>query len=451
MFEFNMQEMLGEDYIKYISSFDHAHYQGLRVNTTKVSVEEFKKISPFLLKQVPWCENGFYYEPKEKPAKHPFYHAGLYYIQEPSAMVSAAFLPVEPGEKVLDLCAAPGGKSTQLAAKLFGKGLLVSNDISYSRTRALLKNIELFGIGNSVVVSEPPQVLAARFPNYFDKILIDAPCSGEGMFRKQFNMIQAWEKNGIELFVALQRSILTEAVKMLKPGGKLIYSTCTFSKEENEHAIEYLLNLNQNLSLVELPLLNGFDTGHPDWGITENMELKKTRRLWPHHIEGEGHFVAMVEKKGAINEEDVTPPSAYQYHNQMPSTFLKEFLGNIQYTFKPEQIECVGEKVYYIPDDMPDVKGLRLLRCGLYLGNMRKNRFEPSGSLAMFLNAKNFDNVISFELSDDRVVRYLKGETIETEAKSGYVLVCVSGYPLGFAKSNNGVLKNKYPAGWRFT
>ena len=253
-FETKMKEMLGPDYEKYLASFKEEPSQGLRVNTGKLSLEEFKAISPFPLTPVPWCPNGFYYGREDKPAKHPFYYAGLYYIQEPSAMTPASLLPVEEGDRVLDLCAAPGGKSTELAAKLMGTGLLVSNDISNSRAKALLKNLELFGAGNILVTSEPPNVLAGRFPAFFDKILIDAPCSGEGMFRKQNSMIKAWEKNGVDLFVGLQRSILKEAVAMLKPGGKLLYSTCTFSKEENERSIEYLLSLDDSLHLEELPM-----------------------------------------------------------------------------------------------------------------------------------------------------------------------------------------------------
>ena len=224
-FEQKMKEMLGPDYENYLASFECEAHQGLRVNTSKISVEDFLKISPYELKTVPWCPNGFYYEKTEKPAKHPFYFAGLYYIQEPSAMTTASLLPVEEGDVVLDLCAAPGGKSTELAAKLNGTGLLVTNDISNSRAKALLKNIEVFGVGNALVTSEPPNELAKRFPAFFDKILIDAPCSGEGMFRKQANMTKAWESNGVDLFVGLQRSILKEAVTMLKPGGTIIYST----------------------------------------------------------------------------------------------------------------------------------------------------------------------------------------------------------------------------------
>lgn len=452
-FEEKMKEMLGEDYENYLASFEKEAHQGLRVNTAKISVDDFLKISPYELKPVPWCPNGFYYDKKEKPAKHPFYFAGLYYIQEPSAMTTASLLPIEEGDVVLDLCAAPGGKSTELAAKLHGTGLLVTNDISNSRAKALLKNIEVFGVGNALVTSEPPNELAKRFPAFFDKILIDAPCSGEGMFRKQNNMTKAWESNGVDLFVGLQRSILKEAVTMLKPGGTIIYSTCTFSKEENEQSIEYLLSLDESLHLEELPLFDGFDKGHPEWGLTGNNELTKTRRLYPHCIEGEGHFVAMLKKEAGSN---ISPVSEYAFSKEKLSKEAEDFIKSLDYPFDLSRVEAQKERVFYIPEKMPFVKGLRILRCGLYMGDMKKNRFEPSQSLAMFLKENEFPNTLKLSVDDVRVVKYLKGETIELEdaemktCKDGICLICVENYPLGFGKLAKGTMKNKYLPGWRW-
>ena len=436
-----------------MASFECDAYQGLRVNTAKISVEDFIKLSPYELKQVSWCPNGFYYDKAQKPAKHPFYFAGLYYIQEPSAMTTASLLPVEEGDMVLDLCAAPGGKSTELAAKLNGTGLLVTNDISNSRAKALLKNMEVFGVGNALVTSEPPNELTKRFPEFFDKILIDAPCSGEGMFRKQGNMTKAWEKNGVDLFVGLQRSILKEAVTMLKPGGIMIYSTCTFSKEENEQAIEYLLSLDDSLHLQELPLFDGFDKGHPEWGLTGNEELTKCRRLWPHRIEGEGHFVAMVRKD---RNQAAAPITEYIFSKERLSREAVDFIESIRYPFDLSRMDVQKERVFYIPEKMPYVKGLRILRCGLYMGDMKKNRFEPSQSLAMFLKASQFPNSICLSVADERVIKYLKGETIELEEnernvyKDGICLICVEQYPLGFGKLSKGTIKNKYLPGWRW-
>ncbi len=453
-FDQRIKEMLGEDYQSYLDSFHMDSYQGLRVNTSKISVEDFLKISPFRLEPVDWCPNGFYYEKQEKPGKHPYYFAGLFYIQEPSAMTTASLLPVKEGDFVLDLCAAPGGKSTELAAKLKGTGLLVTNDISHSRAKALLKNIEMFGVGNALVTSEPPNVLAKRFPGFFDKILIDAPCSGEGMFRKQSNMMKAWEQNGVDLFVGLQRSILKEAVTMLKPGGKIIYSTCTFSKEENEQSVEYLLSLDASLHLVELPFYQGFDKGHPEWGLTGQTDLSKCRRLWPHRVKGEGHFVAMVEKDNSSKVS--APASDYVFSKEKLSREAIAFIKDIAYPFDMNRFDVQKERVFYLPENMPDVRGLRVLRCGLYMGDMKKNRFEPSQSLAMFLKQNEFRNVVNLRVEDDRVLKYLKGETIELQENEmdnlseGMCLICVDTFSLGFGKINHGMIKNKYLPGWRW-
>lgn len=449
-FEENMRKLLGDDYDNYVDCLEQPMRHGIRINTMKISVEDFLKINPFSLKPVPWCPNGFYYdETIDKPSKHPYYFAGLYYIQEPSAMTPASVLPVEEGERVLDVCAAPGGKSTELAAKLSGTGILVSNDVSASRAKALLKNLEVFGSTNSLIISEPTNKLASRFPEYFDKILIDAPCSGEGMFRKSQSMITAWENNGNMLFVDLQRMILTDVVKMLKPGGMLLYSTCTFSPLENEQSVEYMLSLDDSLSVAEFDKYEAFDNGHPEWSETGNADLVKTARLWPHRIDGEGHFVCLVKKAG--EKSTVKSRGDYPIKKAKLTKEAEDFLKRIKLPISMDRIEMSMDKLYYIPEAFPSVKGLRILRCGLYLGEIKKNRFEPSQALAMALSADQFDNVVSFSAEDDRVIKYLKGETIDTDEdiKNGFVLVCVDGYPLGWGKSNNGTIKNKYLPGWR--
>lgn len=446
-FETRMKEMLGEEYTQYQASLNQPSFHGLRVNTNKISVEEFLRISPFSLKPVPWCSNGFYYEESGQPAKHPYYFAGLYYIQEPSAMIPASVIPIEAGDRVLDICAAPGGKSTELAAKLQGTGLLVSNDISNSRAKALLKNLELFGVPNMLVTSEPSNVIADYFEGFFDKILIDAPCSGEGMFRKSNAMIKAWENHGVDVFVNLQQSILREMVKCLRPGGTMVYSTCTFSPEENEQAMDYLLELAPDMELVELPMYEGFDTGHSEWSRTGTGSVEYCRRLWPHRIQGEGHFVAMVRKQKSAEVQGVNWHRGSKV--KLPEEVV-EFLNRIRWDWDMSRMELQKERLYYLPKDMPNVKGLRLLRNGLFLGELKKNRFEPSQSLAMALKMEEFDQSVSLPVSDERVIRYLKGETIDLEGKNGTILFCVDGYPLGWGKLTNGTLKNKYLAGWRW-
>lgn len=447
-FQEKMRNLLGEeDYQVYLDSFEQKNKSGLRVNTGKISVEDFLKISPFELERVPWTTNGFYYNKEVQPAKHPYYFAGLYYLQEPSAMSPAAFLPVEPGERVLDLCAAPGGKTTELGVKLQGEGVLITNDISHSRAKALLKNVELFGISNAIVVSESPAKLATRFGGYFDKILIDAPCSGEGMFRKDPPIMKNWEKTGVDFYANLQREILPEAVKMLRPGGMLLYSTCTFSPEENEQSIEYLLSLDESLSLVELPMYEGFDTGHPEWGLTGNEELKKTRRIWPHKVAGEGHYVALLKKA-----EDSMPLGTYvpySYKKPKLPKEVMEFMEKTNLQIDERRILVNQDYVYYLPDDLADFQGLRTLRSGLLLGIMKKNRFEPSQALAMALKKDGFCNGIS--IPEENWIKYLKCETIQVEeGENGMALICAEQYPLGWGKNNKGTLKNKYRAGWRW-
>ncbi len=448
-FEKRMRELLGAEYEAFEQGYDAEHAAGMRVNTMKLSVEEFEKLAPVAVRKIPWISNGFYYDADAaQPAKHPYYFAGLYYIQEPSAMTPAAVLPVTPGDKVLDLCAAPGGKSTALAAKLNGEGVLVSNDISNSRAKALLKNLELFGTKNAVIISEPPAKLAERFAGYFDKILVDAPCSGEGMFRKSPAIMKNWEQYGVEYYQKLQREILPSAVKMLKPGGMLLYSTCTFSPEEDEDTLAFLLREYPELSMVESSLsYEGFAPGRPEWADAPE-EVKKAIRIWPHRMEGEGHFVALLQKSAdAVGEALV----AERVRPAKLSDEAKEFLERLSISFAPERIIAREDRLYYLPEELPNLSGLRILRSGLLLGEMKKNRFEPSQALACALKADEYDNCYSLAAEDEDVIRYLKCETITAKesVKDGFVLVCVDGYPLGWGKVANGVIKNKYLAGWR--
>ncbi|MBQ9609589.1 MAG: RsmB/NOP family class I SAM-dependent RNA methyltransferase [Lachnospiraceae bacterium] len=447
-YEENMRILLQEDFDAYEACLDKPMYHGIRINTSKITVEDFLKINPFKLKRIPWCENGFYYdETIDKPSKHPYYYAGLYYIQEPSAMTPASVLPIEPYDKVLDICAAPGGKSTELAARLDGKGVLISNDVSASRAKALLKNLEVFGITDYIITNENTYKLAERFNNYFDKILVDAPCSGEGMFRKSTSMITAWENNGNQMFADMQRNILSDVVKMLKPGGMMVYSTCTFSPLENERSIEYLLSLDENLEISGFDKYEGFDDGHAEWGETGNADLSKAARLWPHRINGEGHFVCLIKKKE--NSDGFSSYGLYNIKKAKPDDTVKAFLSRINKKYDYDRFEINNDRLYYIPDDFPDTTGLRVMRTGLYMGDIKKNRFEPSQSLAMSLKKNEFDNVIDLDIDDERVIKYLKCETIEAEGADGWALICVSSYPLGWGKLKNGILKNKYLTGWR--
>lgn len=425
-------------------------------------------------------------------------------------MTPAACLPVEPGERVLDLCAAPGGKATELGAKLKGKGVLVANDISNSRAKALLYNLEVFGIDNAFVTNETPARLADAFEGYFDKILVDAPCSGEGMFRKEQAVARDWTPEKSEYFAGQQREIVRQAVRMLRPGGKLLYSTCTFAPCEDEQTIAWMLEQFPQMHLIPLPEYEGFSPGRPEWGnensagypegTNGNLELKRCVRIWPHKMNGEGHFLAFLEKDGAgrsvsgeqeesraeqeklmgiLEEKNPKGPQRETKRNgrldqrkkagkkgkasgsvsenalsRKDRELIEEFLKPCSHSFPAERMELRGQKVYLVPELPETVRGLKFLRNGLYMGEIRKDRFEPSQQLAMSLGAGEFQECICLEPDDERAQRYLRGETLnirpeETKSPSGWKLVCVGGLPLGWGKLVQGVLKNKYQSSWR--
>lgn len=452
-FENKMRHILGEEYEEYIRCYDEPRYYGLRVNTSKISVEDFLKICPFELTPVPWIDNGFYYDGEQiSPAKHPYYFAGLYYLQEPSAMTPANRLPVEKGDRVLDVCAAPGGKATELGAKLQKEGVLIANDLSNSRAKGLLKNLEVFGIPNMLVLSEEPGKLVPYFKGYFDKILIDAPCSGEGMFRKDKKMVKAWEEHGPSFFAKIQRSIVTQAAEMLRPGGMILYSTCTFDEEENEGTIEYLLEQYPEFEILPIQPYEGFASGMPELVSSHNPELEKTVRIFPHRMKGEGHYLALLKKGESISDSKL---KEYPCKNKkkIPEE-LAAFFQDVAWEIDPSRLDIHGERVYYMPSNLPDMKGIRFLRTGLLLGELKKKRFEPSQALAMSLAKEEYKHHLDLPVSDERVNRYLKGETIDvddlvSQKASGWHLVCVDGFPLGWGKLSRGTLKNKYLPGWR--
>lgn len=473
-FKEKMNLLLGDEYEAYLKSFEEPCCNGLRINSLKLDKETWMQISPFSLQPVSWIENGFYYisddtasEAELRPSKHPYYYGGLYYLQEPSAMTPANLLPVVPGDRVLDICAAPGGKSTELGAKLKGKGLLFSNDISNSRAKALLKNLEMAGIPNFCVSSETPEKLAALLPEFFDKILVDAPCSGEGMFRRDPDMLKSYEKQGPSEYVPIQRTIVSEAVNMLRPGGLLLYSTCTFDREENEGTIQYLLEQFPEMQLLDLPNREGFSRG---------IGLPQCVRLFPHRIQGEGHFIALLQKKA---DPQADQPEEHRYSasafmaekegkipvslEQLAGSEAAAFLSAVSREFPLSRLFEKNGCLYLLPEAIAALgekqrKSIRFLRTGLLLGEIKKGRFEPSQALAMALRKEEYPAVIDFQPEDERAVRYLKGETIALSSEEAasldrrfsWILVCTGGFPLGWAKHANGSLKNKYYPGWRW-
>lgn len=460
----SMKEILGEDYEAFLAGFDGQRQYGLRVNTLKMNLEEFERIAPFHLKKVPWISNGYFYEAEDVPAKHPFYSAGLYYLQEPSAMTPASRLKVQPGERVLDLCAAPGGKATELGAALQGEGLLVANDINTARARALLRNLELFGISNSFVTNEPPHVLAERFPEFFHKIMVDAPCSGEGMFRKNPAVVDSWQEKGPEYFSKLQREIIVQAADMLLPGGMMFYSTCTFSPLENEKTITHLLKERSDMEVIPMEDYEGFAEGLTSYrGEVFDESCRLCRRIWPHKMSGEGHFMALLHKKNGTQQQvqqTVSQSSIWWEKckglNKEQKAAAEDFFSHVNIAYDEKRIDVRGDNLYYLPAPKYDGRGLHFLRNGLFMGEFKKKRFEPSQPFALALHAQDFDQVLDFPADDERLSRYLRGETLDVsdliageKKRKGWQLVMVAGHPLGFGKLVNNNLKNKYPAGWR--
>ena len=493
----NMQKLLGDEFEEFLASYDEEPASGLRINPMKVSAEKFGEIFK-KLEPVPWAEGGFYVQTDEgesAPSKHPYYHAGLYYLQEPSAMAPGALLPISEGCRVLDLCAAPGGKSTQIGARLAGSGILVSNDISASRARALLKNIELFGIPNVLILSESPDKLASVFSGYFDRIIIDAPCSGEGMFRKVHAVAKNWEQYGSGYYADLQKQILPHAIEMLAPGGIMIYSTCTFSPLEDEESLELILKEHPDMHIIPFPEADrlfgevGFvragdigsfdvenmrvgnaqtsDLGSGSSGKKYPAEISNAARLYPHRIKGEGHFVALLQKDGGSSQPRphgttpvTTPVNTYdaatrKRHRDIPGSAF-DFLEKVGFKIPADKLYVKSGFLSLDPEpEIPfGAERLRTLRRGLLLGEIKKDRFEPSQALACAMPLGAYPNTVDFPADSDDVIRYLKCETIcvtgkNAEAEDGYVLVCTDGFPLGWARKKGDTLKNRYLPGWR--
>lgn len=446
-----MRSLLGEEFPAFESCLEREPYKALRVNTEKISTEDFLRIGTFTLRRVPWAETGFYYGAKDQPGRHPFHEAGLYYIQEPSAMAPAVFMEAEPGERILDLCAAPGGKTTQLAATMRGEGILISNEIHPARARILSENVERLGFCNTIVTNETPEKLADIFPGYFDKILVDAPCSGEGMFRKNEEAAKEWSPENIHLCCQRQDEILKAAAKMLRPGGRLVYSTCTFAPEEDEGSVSRFLRSHPEFSVQSVKRPEGFLQGRPDWVANPAPDLEDTIRLMPHKIEGEGHYLAVLKKEGRLTENYNTAGGS---ENGLPEREYSDFTlfceENLrEFPFRGTFLRF-GEQLYLGPENMPSLKGLKVLRPGLHLGTFKKNRFEPSHALALALKKPQVRRYIDLKAESGEAARYLNGQTLtHMDGEKGWCLVCVEGYSLGWGKAAGGIIKNHYPKGLR--
>ncbi len=421
-----MKKQLPEsEWEAFFACYQKKPYKGVRLNPLKGGRYALKGVLPFLGEQIPWEENGFYTD-EEKLGSSPFHAAGAFYSQEPSAMCAAPLLEVKAGEIVLDLCSAPGGKGTQLACAMNGKGVIVLNEPIAARAKILSQNVERMGIENAVVTNEYPASLAKKLQGYFDKILVDAPCSGEGMFRKNADeALREWSEENVALCMARQAEILDCATKMLKKGGRLVYSTCTFNEGEDERQVE------------------GYLQSHPE------MRLLTQKKLYPHREKGEGHFAALLEKTEKTEEWESRvksmPRSVTSKGEQAYRDFEREFFKE---KFARRLYEANGT-LYELPEEVFDWRGLQVLRVGVRLGEVKNGRFEPNHSLAMRCKEEECRRVVDLSENDPRVDKYLRGETIDVELANGWCLVCICGLPLGLGKAVNGVMKNHLPKGLR--
>ncbi|MBJ6359873.1 RsmB/NOP family class I SAM-dependent RNA methyltransferase [Paenibacillus sp. GCM10012307] len=445
-----MQDLLGERAESFFNSFPLPRASGLRLHSLKTMQEQYEGAVAnakqlFGLTPVPWCSEGYYYIEETRPGKHPYHAAGLYYIQEPSAMSAVELMAPWPGETILDLAAAPGGKTTQIAARMQGQGLLIANEIHPARAKILSENVERLGISNAVVTQAAPDELSARFSSFFDRILLDAPCSGEGMFRKDPDAIEQWSLTHTKMCAARQADILEHAAVMLKPGGTLTYSTCTFNRLENEDCMEKFLQL------------------HPEFS------LQHTERLWPQEVQGEGHFVAVLRKQDNPAKTAGDTPLAKRNGKRRKTggrsgtgladmELFKSFCSQALPGFELGAGEPLrfGEGLYWLPISEEDgfgaasLDGLRIMRPGLHLGQIRKGRFEPAHALALAAPAPKAAWLQSYAPDAAEIEAYLHGETLAAhDGSAGWGLIAVNGLPLGWGKASSGQVKNHLPKGLR--
>ena len=419
-----MEAQLGPEYPAFLESLERPRAVALRFNPLKGE----RPVLPFVGAPVPWEPEGFYYDPQTRPGLHVYHEAGVYYLQEASAMAPVALLDPKPGERVCDLCAAPGGKTTQIAGRMLGQGFLVCNEINPKRAKILSRNIERMGVANALVTNEHPETLASRFPGFFDRVLVDAPCSGEGMFRKEEAAVTDWSQETVQMCARRQREILDSAARLVRPGGRLVYSTCTFAPEEDEETVAAFLEAHPEFAPepVEAP-----------WFVPgENASY----RMWPHKLLGEGHFAAVLRKtQGESGEVPACPgekcPKAWE-------SFAKE----LDITLPEGKAVSFGQSLYWAPMELPELNRLKVLRPGLELGTERKGRFEPAHALALWL--KTCAVTESFPPESLEMKAYLHGDVVPS-GKKGWCLVQAGGYAIGWGKGDGSVLKNHYPKGLR--
>lgn len=419
-----MKTQLGDEYDAFAQSLERPRAVALRFNPLKGERTEL----PFVRQGVPWEPEGFYYDPEARPGLHVYHEAGVYYLQEASAMAPVSLLDPQPGEKICDLCAAPGGKTTQIAGRMRGEGFLLCNEINPKRAKILSRNIERMAVANALVTNEHPENLAKRFAGFFDRVLVDAPCSGEGMFRKEEAAVTDWSQETVEMCARRQAEILHSAARLVRPGGRLVYSTCTFAPEEDEQAVANFLAAHPEFApeKVSAPWFVPGENG--------------SHRMWPHKLLGEGHFAAVLRKNGG--EETDIPASK---GDKLPKEWLA-FAKELGISLPEGKAVSFGQNLFWAPAQMPDISRLKVQRAGLELGEVKKDRFEPAHALALWL--KECSHLQRYAADSREMETYIHGDVVPSEVK-GWCLVCADGYSIGWGKGDGRVLKNHYPKGLR--
>jgi NOL1/NOP2/sun family putative RNA methylase len=441
-----MERLLGDGSTTFLEALEGSPQSGLRVNTLKLNPARFLELVDFDLTPLPWSPEGFSLPTDHDTGKHPYHAAGLYYLQDPSAMAVAAALDPQPGEKILDLAAAPGGKATHICALMQNRGLLVANDIHHRRVMDLSDNLERWGARNVAITSESPERLCEYFSAFFDRVLVDAPCSGEGLFRKNPSSRLEWSPAGVQQCAVRQHNILGQAVRLVRPGGVLAYSTCTFSPEENEQVVAWLLKENPDYHLLQPAVRTGFERGRPEWLSPGRIqtEVSRATRLWPHHAPGEGHFFALFQRQDAAVSKP--PPAARPSLPQRVRSTFEDFLkDSLVEELDTTRLTLVGSYLYWLPETATSLNGLRVIHPGWWLGSIRKGRFEPSRWLAMGLAFNQTNRRANFAAQDPDLVTYLRGGSQPDSGEPGWITVGVDGFPIGWARRNNGLLKSQYP------
>ncbi|UQS86618.1 RsmF rRNA methyltransferase first C-terminal domain-containing protein [Nicoliella spurrieriana] len=442
-FKLKYQQLLGAQATAFFNSFDQPVNHAFRINPLKQALPTEVDLSH----PVPHCQWGYYGKVNGKSVDH---QSGAVYSQEPSAMYVGEVAAPKTGMKVLDLCAAPGGKSTHLASFLANTGLLVSNEINHKRAKVLVENLERFGAQNTMILNETPQNLRKHFPGYFDQILVDAPCSGEGMFHKDPDAMQYWNLDYPSECAVRQREILRDAVQMLTPGGELVYSTCTFAPEEDEQIIAWLLD-EYPLEMVPIKKYDGMVAAKPEWA-NGNPAIANAVRLFPHLFKGEGHFIAKLRLTQAIKSPKKVKVERRNLSRDQQQLWDDFISTNID-QFTPTELICFGDQLYTLNPKTPQLKGLKVMRPGLLLGTFKKKRFEPSYALALAIQPQAMKKTV--QIDHHQWAAYVHGDTFQVVTQSPltkgwYQLIC-NQQAIGFGKNVNGTIKNFFPKGLRFS